>query len=172
MKASGPSPEGPCFAGFYCGSGSQVPNETEADAGYYAPVGSSAQRPCQVGTYQPFKKQGSCDPCRSGHFCQTTKMTTTSPCRAGYYCPEGSEVEIACPVGTYNNFTVQNSSAACLTCPKGKYCRPSAQTYPTGKIVFYRERAIERERERALERATERESSRESSRESYREREL
>ena len=135
MKASGPSPEGPCWAGFYCSAGSDRPNQTEADAGYYAPTGSSSQRPCQIGTYQPFKRGGSCLPCRPGHYCSTTQMKITYPCRAGYYCPEGSEVEVACPVGTYNNFTVQNTSAACIPCPKGKYCSPTAQTYPTGMYL-------------------------------------
>ena len=136
MKASGPSPEGPCWAGFYCSAGSDRPNQTEADIGHYAPTGSSSQRPCQIGTYQPFKGGGSCKPCRPGHYCPTTQMSTTNPCRAGYYCPEGSEVEIACPVGTYNNFTVQNTTAACIPCPKGKYCSPTAQTHPTGMQSF------------------------------------
>ena len=134
-KASGPSPEGPCNPGYYCAKGAISPNETEAEPGHYAPSGSSDQRPCQVGTYQPFRAQPSCFPCLSGHFCDQTRMNFTRPCNPGYYCPIGSEVQQFCPSGTYNNFTQMKELKDCLLCPPGKYC-VAASILPTGIGLF------------------------------------
>ena len=130
-KASGPSPEGPCYAGYYCKNGAVTPKQFEVQPGFYAPNGSSGQSPCQVGTYQPNSAQGKCLPCAPGHYCPTTQMKSTEPCPSGYYCPEGSEVQQYCVAGTYNNFTRRNLSTDCLPCPAGKFCDP-ASTLPTG----------------------------------------
>jgi len=62
-------------------------------------------------------------------------MSTAVACPAGFYCPIGSEKQIACPEGTYSNYTKESSNTSCKSCPPGKYCNPTAQTYPTGKLI-------------------------------------
>lgn len=125
-KASGPSPEGPCHAGYYCAKGAISPKQNITDEGHYAPVGSSSQRPCLVGTYQPYKGQGSCFPCPAGYYCDTKMMTDPKNCTLGHYCPEGSNVPQPCPAGTYNNITTRSRLEHCQDCPPGKYCGTNA----------------------------------------------
>ena len=132
-SARGPSPDGACNPGFYCVEGAVSPNSTITDAGFYAPAGSSSQRQCQVGTYQPYKGQGSCLPCLPGYYCDETEMTFLKNCSKGYYCPIGSNVPIQCPAGTYNMFTTRLSINDCLDCPPGKYCGTAA-VKPAGII--------------------------------------
>lgn len=48
---SNPSPTGPCYAGHFCTGGASTPTQYTTDPGYYAPIGSSAQYPCEPGTY-------------------------------------------------------------------------------------------------------------------------
>jgi hypothetical protein len=66
-------------------------------------------------------------------------MSTPTECPAGFYCPIGSEKATACPEGTYNNYTKEFSNSSCKNCPPGKYCNPTAQTYPTGKFILNEE---------------------------------
>ena len=127
-KSSSPSPDGPCNPGFYCSKGAVSPNETESSPGHYSPRGSSDHKPCDVGTYQPYKVQSRCFPCTPGHFCNQTRMSTTNPCPVGYYCPEGSEVPQFCPAGTFNSFTRKSSLSDCLPCPPGKYCEAASSS--------------------------------------------
>lgn len=135
-KASGPSPEGPCYAGYYCSKGAISPMENITDAGFYAPAGSSSQRPCQVGTYQPYKGKGQCDPCTAGYYCDTTEMTNLKNCTPGHYCPEGINVPQPCPAGTYNNFFTMSKLSDCLDCPPGKYCGTAA-IVPAGTFLLH-----------------------------------
>jgi len=132
-NARGPSPDGPCDEGHYCTRNAEESKQNIADPGFYAPTGSSAQIPCQVGTYQHEPAKGKCNPCLPGHFCQTTQMNTTSRCPTGSYCPEGSEVPTSCPAGTYNNETGQSKLEDCFACPPGKFCGVKS-VLPSGTV--------------------------------------
>lgn len=48
---SNPAPTGVCLAGHYCTGGASTPTQNRTQRGYYAPVGSAVQYPCEPGTY-------------------------------------------------------------------------------------------------------------------------
>lgn len=129
-------PEGPCNQGYYCPAGSRSPNETLTPKGYFTPDGASDKQPCLPGTYQPHEGKSNCLPCPNGYYCPTKNMSEAIICPAGFYCPIGSEKANACPEGTYSNYTREFSNSSCKSCPPGKYCNPTAQTYPTGKVTI------------------------------------
>ena len=127
------APEGPCNAGYYCTEGSISPNATKTPPGYFTPQGASDKQPCLPGTYQPHEGQSTCETCPAGKYCPTKNMTTPKECEAGFYCPPGTDKHFACPEGTFSNYTRQETNASCKGCPRGQYCNPTAQTYPTGQ---------------------------------------
>jgi hypothetical protein len=110
---------GPCAAGFFCGSGATVPNETACGSpAVYCPVGSSRPLPAPDGEYSAgpspltANRTVACPPgsycsagvrrlCDGGVFGCSIRLSTprcSGNCSAGYYCPTGatSNAEHAC----------------------------------------------------------------------------
>ena len=102
------SPTAKCEAGFICPGGNIEPRPTTpaggdaatdggpCPAGGYCETGSSVQKPCDGGYFNP--NTGSttvfdCTLCTRGMYCQgeATAIPTT-PCYDGYYCEIGSTI--------------------------------------------------------------------------------
>lgn len=134
----------PCRPGYYCIEQSVLP--IDCPAGYYCPgyVGKSLGLiPCPLGTYNP-KMFGTdiswCKPCEPGYYCPLEAMSSfrVYPTPPGFYSASGQTEPYPCPGGSYqpksNGSAVD--TAACVSCPIGHYCGPSAtswnQTCPEG----------------------------------------
>lgn len=80
---------GPCFAGFYCPSGSVNPTEVQCTVGNYCPVGSANPTPCGNGTFSNVignQAPSDCSQCNPGYFCNGEGLTNvTGPCKEGLY---------------------------------------------------------------------------------------
>ncbi|XP_062816991.1 zonadhesin isoform X2 [Anolis carolinensis] len=133
------SPSGPCLPGFFCSSGSSVPNPDGAintnaggpcPPGHFCPAGTRIPLPCPVGTFSDrlyLSLESSCIACPPGHYCLSSGLTAPSgPCSAGYYCLPGatspspaafSEQGGPCPMG---HFCPEGTSHP-LSCPAGTY---------------------------------------------------
>ncbi len=128
------SSEFKCTAGYYCNTGSTIPNPTDnvkgniCAAGTYCPAGSSAQTQCDKGYYNPDPGQSACLTCPAGKYCPSSGMTTPTDCEAGFYCIAGSYKHTACPAGTYSPFTNLESSDQCIDCDPGYYCAGGSST--------------------------------------------
>lgn len=91
-------PSGLCWAGFYCLTGAQVPNNPTVDVtggpcppGHYCPNGTSYPLGCLAGTYNPTAGMSQCSPCPTGFYCPENSTTYQGNlCPAGHYCPEGT----------------------------------------------------------------------------------
>lgn len=134
------APEGPCDAGYYCGSGAAVANPDGVSsagnngpcpAGSYCPQGSTTAIACAPGTYSQNAAQSSCDICPERFYCGTG-VYAPQTCSKGSFCPAGSGVPQVCPVGTYNEQTGLMSSAECSTCTPGSYCGNTGLESPSG----------------------------------------
>lgn len=141
---------GDCDAGSVCLFGSQTSSHEALStrgapcyAGFYCPSGSSTMFPCPSGTYNTLTKMSdssACMACPAGSYCTQMSqsavtgvcsegffcsggdfepMSAASICPAGSYCPEGSSAAITCPSGTYSSSV---GSATCQTCPAGYIC--------------------------------------------------
>ena len=109
------SPSGPCYAGFYCLLGAQVPNNPVEDAtggpcpvGHYCPNGTSYPLGCPPGTYSSTTGLETCISCPAGYFCELNATTYLgNDCPVGHYCPQGTEysTQFPCDAGSYNPAT-------------------------------------------------------------------
>lgn len=143
------SVSGPCDAGYYCSSGSTMPNpvnETFGDIcpkGHYCPAASASAIPCPEGYFSNSygnENLTNCLPCTAGMYCagtgralpngnctegwfcpqgSTQPQPTGNECLAGHECPEGSGAESACPSGYYQPDVGKGS---CFICLAGMYC--------------------------------------------------
>ena len=141
------SPTGKCDAGYLCYGKSTTPRPTDTITGEICPVGgyceigSSSQKACEGGYYNPDagkKTVFDCVECTPGSYCQGQALPNVSgPCDAGWYCgaastvkeqfpaepgyyaEEGSSEQTQCLVGTYNNLWHQGE---CMPCTEGFYC--------------------------------------------------
>nr|XP_020649902.1 multiple epidermal growth factor-like domains protein 11 [Pogona vitticeps] len=117
------SPTGPCFPGFFCNSGSTVPNPdgiSNASAGgpcppgHFCPAGTRTPLPCPPGTFSDrlyLSLESSCIVCPPGYYCLSAGLTAPSGlCSPGYYCLPGAispspaglpEQGGLCPVGHF-----------------------------------------------------------------------
>eukprot|EP01135_Chromosphaera_perkinsii_P006890 Nk52_evm45s621 gene=Nk52_evmTU45s621 len=137
-----PAPTGDCTAGYYCTSGSIVPNPATVTAtggpcptAHYCPTGSSAPLECVAGTYSPSTTASICQPCPAGYFCPVkSNQFLTNNCPQGYFCPQGTKAanESPCPEGSFGATTNLQSQAACTTCTAGKFCQGLANTAVDG----------------------------------------
>ena len=78
-----PEPSGECNPGYYCTGGSQTPNQTVTQPGYYSPRGSTQPFACELGTYMPYDRAGECFVCEAGFYCPEKAMTNQTRCPAG-----------------------------------------------------------------------------------------
>lgn len=137
--------------GLQCVSGAYDGDQTDCIAGHYCPAGSSAPRPCPLGTYYesstvPISESSQCtlcDPgqycpnagqavpgvdCAAGYYCVTTETDKyANPCPAGFFCLAGIDEPQECNPGT---FQVNEISSSCDDCPEGWYCPDSAMQIP------------------------------------------
>ena len=110
--------------------------------GKYCPKGTTVEKDCEKGSYNPNKGQGACIPCPAGKLCNTDGMAAFVDCPAGSYCPAGNlngdANQSPCPAGTFSPSTNLRSADECLPCPPGKYCAEGS-TAPTGDCAatFY-----------------------------------
>ena len=132
------SPEGPCFAGYFCGGGADSPtpqylldNTTidvrngECPIGFYCPESSREPIPCPKGTFSQNKQVTSLSGCRlcpRGRYCDfsgAVVMDLEEPprCSAGYVCTEGSITP-----------TPQTNSSFGFPCSAGFFCEEGAIT--------------------------------------------
>jgi hypothetical protein len=122
-----------CPAGYFCSGGNILGTETVAQPGFYADVGSDAQKACSQGTYSNRTGLAVCDICPERYACG---LQTSSPliCKAGFYCPVGTSLgaEQPCPSGTFNNRTGLSAIIECTKCLPGQYCGSSGLAMPTG----------------------------------------
>ena len=130
----------PCPGGTYSSQTNLVGEDecTDVQIGYFAPLGSTAQRPCfqantkfdcpakaplpvEGATLQTLE-EGFLPSCPPG---QKIILGTCLPCATGHYCQGG--VEFACPLNTYNNMTSMPLEANCTRCPQpGTNCQRSS----------------------------------------------
>ena len=122
----------PCAEGSYSKSISLTSTDrcTSADAGHFAPTGSTQQTACSPGTVQPIAGKGGCDKCEAGKYqadegkqsCETcgagnysSNVLSCEPCQVGAYCPEGSVVGTPCPLGstTEGNGAINYDECGC-----------------------------------------------------------
>jgi hypothetical protein len=122
-----------CPAGYFCSGGNILGTETVAQPGFYADVGSDAQKACSQGTYSNRTGLAVCDICPERYACG---LQTSSPlvCKVGFYCPVGTSLgdEQPCPSGTFNNRTGLAAEAECTKCLPGQYCGSTGLAMPTG----------------------------------------
>ncbi|CAM9191532.1 unnamed protein product, partial [Ectocarpus fasciculatus] len=114
-----------CPAGFYCGSGTVVPEEVYiCPEGHFCPAGTKydIEFPCVGGTYAPSTGYSNCTLCPEGSYCERT-ATAHLTCTIGDYCPPGTWVPIHCPNGTYGQLPGLSAVSQCSSCPGGRFCR-------------------------------------------------
>ena len=127
---------GDCAAGFYCPSGSYMPNMRPARPGYYTLVKQYQETPCDEGYYNPYYAQSACFECPAGFLCLGTANTGTFiNCPPGNYCPQKSSVKTACLKGTYNPNSNGKSNSDCLPCPPGKFCSVEGLYQPGDGVI-------------------------------------
>ena len=121
LGAGKDSPEGDCLKGYYCNSGSPVPNPNIAPGGSYGlcPAGSycpggNTITGCPVGTFNPRiggEDVNACFPCQPGMYCNDTGLEhPVGPCDEGFYCLQGAQSPTP-PNGATGG-----------PCPQGHYC--------------------------------------------------
>jgi hypothetical protein len=102
---------GPCAAGFFCGSGATVPNETACGSpAVYCPVGSSHPLPAPDGEYS------------AGPSPLTANRTVACP--PGSYCSAG--VRRLCDAGAFGCSIRLSSSRCSGNCSAGYFCAAGA----------------------------------------------
>ncbi|PIO23497.1 hypothetical protein AB205_0177400, partial [Aquarana catesbeiana] len=124
------STSGECAAGYYCTSGSQLPNPElglpgsagPCPSGHYCTPGSIVPTPCPVGTFSSRTKlhsESECSPCSPGHFCDAPGLVTPAGlCYEGFYCVLSSASPQPLYVGPAGG-----------PCPSGHFC-PPASVFP------------------------------------------
>ncbi|KAM9299008.1 uncharacterized protein PAF06_016002 [Gastrophryne carolinensis] len=145
MFSNATSASGDCAAGYFCATGSRLPNpelETPGSAGpcppgHYCAQASAVPTPCPQGTFSLKTKLHSesgateCGICPAGKYC----VPGMSPnlCPRGFYCPQGTGLDWkACPPGTYSSELGLETAAGCRLCDAGKYCMFSNATSASG----------------------------------------
>ena len=132
---------GPCNAGYYCLTGSSIPNPTDGivgnicSKGTYCIEGSDDETLCPAGSYNPDTGANSCIDCPAGYYCEEGEIDFSgNDCPAGYYCPINTTTatEFACEMGTFSNVTNLQSIDDCTPCPGGYYCDSPGSTSPNG----------------------------------------
>ena len=140
---------GKCNSGFICLEGSTDPNPNsvrdgyECPIGHYCPEGAIMERPCPPGYINDKTKQGVCQGCPAGTYCNQFSMTEGVECETGHYCPgtdsthpgEATFVQLRqtpCPAGTYGAPAGSKSDEACILCENGKYCDLVGSQSPRG----------------------------------------
>jgi hypothetical protein len=124
---------GDCSAGYICLEGATTSTPTSSTngggypcpVGYYCPSGTIVPNPCKPGTYNDQTLQTtSCITCPAGYYCPDFAMqvSTTYPCTAGYFCLAGSIYPTPCPAGTFGSPASSVDSTACQACTATKYC--------------------------------------------------
>ncbi|KAM8927608.1 uncharacterized protein RCH25_007839 [Pelodytes ibericus] len=123
---------------YVCKDGSSVscPSDEihgyQCPAGFYCPRGSTLELPCPPGTFSPLPGAAVCLPCPAGTSCMDVSTVDPISCPRGNYCPAMTAAPMPCPEGTFNPLQGALSSAACKTCPAGRYCRGEANWEPDG----------------------------------------
>ena len=146
-------PDGSCDPGYYCISGSFVPNPTDGTtgnvcpAGGICPAGSKFPQPCPPGYYGTLtglQSSAQCTQCTAGSYCiGEVKSTVSGSCAAGYYCPTqsssaqqnaaqpgyytsaGASTQTQCAAGSY---TPNYATVTCTQCPAGYLCPAAGNT--------------------------------------------
>ncbi|EDO39339.1 predicted protein, partial [Nematostella vectensis] len=120
------SPTAPCWGGYFCTQGAQVPNPENdrlepCKAGYYCPDGTP--KPCGLGTYgnrTGLSSSDQCTDCPAGQFCSEAGLTMPKgPCAAGHFCEGGADSATPSPSSKYPRNGL---------CPVGHYCVEGTQT--------------------------------------------
>ena len=129
-----------CPSGFWCGQRSEDFADKPCPAGYYCPVNTTfaVEFPCPVGTFNSLlgaEREGDCQPCTSGHYCETPGLAEpTGGCDRGYYCTGGAITATPSlgPTGgpcTIGNYCPPNSTAE-IPCSAGKACTSTVLAEP------------------------------------------
>ncbi|KAM8904697.1 uncharacterized protein AB9W97_008232 isoform 6-T6 [Spinachia spinachia] len=128
---------GDCWAGFYCGWGSNRADTAPCPAGFFCPRGTLVPIPCSAGTFSSETgniHQDNCTTCTPGYYCHVQGTIQPAICPAGYYCPPGTSLGrgFPCPPGTVQNRLAASDPDACLPCPAGMFCSQPGLSQPTG----------------------------------------
>ena len=159
LGAGKDSPEGDCLKGYYCNSGSPVPNPNIAPGGSYGlcPAGSycpggNTITGCPVGTFNPRiggEDVNACFPCQPGMYCNDTGLEhPVGPCDEGFYCLQGAQSPTPpngatggpcpqghyCPVGTVSPIPCDDGFFADVT---GLVRFPSLDHEPSSLLLFF-----------------------------------
>ena len=146
------SPSGPCEAGFFCSTGSNVSNPVSmyengytsrmvgggvCPVGHSCPSGTAVPYSCPPGTFNDLIEQSSCRVCPASYFCPGSVSNYASgayDCPKGFYCKNGTQVatQHPCPAGTYSNRTLLRSISECIAAPGGHYSQGTGNDRPTG----------------------------------------
>ncbi|KAK1786529.1 hypothetical protein P4O66_017651 [Electrophorus voltai] len=127
-----------CDAGYVCLGGSRSARPVDGLEGYLCPsgygcsIGTSAEVPCQPGTYSSAPGAAHCLPCPAGTMCPSSATQEPSPCPKGHFCPAGSATGLQCPAGTLGLVSRAQSEDACVACPAGLYCGLPGASQPQG----------------------------------------
>ncbi|KAM7082943.1 uncharacterized protein J5F26_014046 [Ciconia maguari] len=127
-----------CNAGYVCLEGNSAPCPSDGIHGYrcprgfYCPVGTGLELPCEPGTFSPVPGASVCIPCPAGMACSNAATVKPLSCPRGYYCPFQTAVPLPCPEGTLNTLEGAVAPTACKLCPVGRYCRGDANWEPDG----------------------------------------
>ena len=130
------SPDDDCDAKHYCGGGADRTSPSGSTGavqpcgyGYYCELGSPAQLPCPIGTYDPSASQplDQCSTCLEGNYCEGTIATNSKNpqgvmniCPQGATCAAGSLYPLLCEPGTYNDQYQQAGN--CSSCTENHFC--------------------------------------------------
>jgi len=112
-----------CPAGYTCAGSSSAP--VKARAGYYAPAGSSAEKPCAKGTFSG-EAQEKCTVCADGSYAAFEHLSHCHKCAPGQFAdvslPKVSDVCKDCGPGTYQG---EAGQVSCKSCEKGTFSSSS-----------------------------------------------
>ena len=126
-----------CPAGHTCAGSNSAPVKTRA--GYYAPAGSSAEKPCAKGTYSG-EAQEKCTVCADGSYAAFEHLSHCHKCAPGQFgdtsLPKDSDVCKDCGPGTYQG---EAGQVSCKPCAKGFFSSSSkaeaCEPAPVGHYV-------------------------------------
>ena len=128
----------PCEGGSYSTATNLTSKEgcTKANAGYFAPIGSTGQKQCNPGTFDPIYPDADreldringtdiCELCPPGFYQPEKGAISCVPCAdesLGVYCPsEGTSTPTPCPGGTYSDEIGLYSEYQCTSVEAGFY---------------------------------------------------